>query len=398
MNNIHRIAFVHGEFPFGGAERVTIDIAEYLKDKNYEIFVFTTDFHEDKMPVGHEAHMKIIRLPENDVAKSRKDIDVICRNIREYGIETAVVVARDLKHVREIRKTGCRLVYAHHSIPFHEARATIDRIWRRGTRNPLRFLTWMLLSWPKYVLLGKARRMEMDFYRRSYTEYDRYVMLCEEYRNEIIKRLALPQDEKKIKVIWNSEHLPEKINLSKKKIFLYSGRLSYADKRLDRLIRAWNLASRKLPEWQLVIAGEGKDRRNLERLVRKTRTERVTFTGFVNDMDKYYSEASFCVLTSTYEGWGLCLSEGQANGVIPIAFNSFAGARHIIAHNGEDGFLVKPFDIEAFADTMISVAQIPEEELRKMRLQVINKARHEYAPERVGELWKRLFEDLAVSC
>ena len=37
------IAFVHSIFPAGGAERVTIDIAQYLsKFDKYKIYVFTT--------------------------------------------------------------------------------------------------------------------------------------------------------------------------------------------------------------------------------------------------------------------------------------------------------------------------------------------------------------------
>ena len=38
-----RIAFVHNNFPAGGAERITIDIARYLKNVGgYQVYVYTT--------------------------------------------------------------------------------------------------------------------------------------------------------------------------------------------------------------------------------------------------------------------------------------------------------------------------------------------------------------------
>ena len=38
-----RIAFVHNNFPAGGAERITIDIARYLKSAGgYQVYVYTT--------------------------------------------------------------------------------------------------------------------------------------------------------------------------------------------------------------------------------------------------------------------------------------------------------------------------------------------------------------------
>ena len=43
-----RVAFVHGRFPAGGAERITIDIARYLKGVGgYEIYVYATRIYEN---------------------------------------------------------------------------------------------------------------------------------------------------------------------------------------------------------------------------------------------------------------------------------------------------------------------------------------------------------------
>lgn len=44
------IAFFHEYFPKGGAERVTLDISEYLITKGYTIFLFTREYSPEKLP------------------------------------------------------------------------------------------------------------------------------------------------------------------------------------------------------------------------------------------------------------------------------------------------------------------------------------------------------------
>lgn len=394
QDTIHNIAFIHGDFPFGGAERVTMDIASFLKGKGYRIFVFATCFIPEKMPQWAQSCIEVVTLPKKDLTDSLKDAEFIHDYIKSHDIETVVVVAKMLKHIQRIKDSGCKIIYAHHNMPFHEAQAAIDRAWRKGRRNPLRFLEWVLISYPKYVLLGQARKREEIFYRETYSSSDRYVMLCDEYKDAIVRKLHLDPEKNKLRVIWNSEYIPEKINLDKKKKIIYCGRLSYADKRIDRLLNAWEIASKSLPEWDLTIIGEGKERKKLEKLTRNKKIPRVTFTGFTNKVSEYYEDASVLALVSTYEGWPLCLTEAQANGVIPIAFDSCAGIHRILEPSGKNGFLVKPFDIKKFAEAIVHVARMSEDERNQLRKNIIQKAKKEYSPSKIGAMWKGLFDEV----
>ena len=45
------IAFLHEDFPCGGAERVTIDIANFLANHNCRVYVLTANFQEDRKSV-----------------------------------------------------------------------------------------------------------------------------------------------------------------------------------------------------------------------------------------------------------------------------------------------------------------------------------------------------------
>ena len=391
---IRNIAFVHGDFPFGGAEKVTLDIAEYLAPMGYGVYIFTTGFRKDRMPAGKEYPVKILALPQKDVVKSRADASYICGKIKELDIKVLVLVAKRLKHIDLIRDTGVKTVYAHHNMPFHEAQAYIDRAWIKGRRSPLRHLEWLLISYPKYVLFGQAKKREFRFYRESYDECDRYVMLCDEYKDEIVRRLGLGPSVNKLRVIENYQTLPDRICYDKENIILYTGRLSYADKRLDRLIDAWSLIYGKLPDWKVLIVGDGKEKKNLEKKIRKAGLPRISLEGFSNDPGKYYEKASILALVSTYEGWPLSMTEAQANGVIPVVFGSFAAARHILGENGEYGFIVEPFDIEAYAETLYKVATMPENESMDMRKRITEKVRTVHTMESVGEKWKELFDSL----
>ena len=105
-----------------------------------------------------------------------------------------------------------------------------------------------------------------------------------------------------------------------------------------------------------------------------------------------YDDASILCLTSTFEGWPLCLTEAQANGVVPIAFDCSAGVHHILAPSGTNGFLIPCFDIQKYADTLLHLMN-DESLLAEMQQQVLTKSK-EYASEIVGEKWKNLFDKL----
>lgn len=93
-----------------------------------------------------------------------------------------------------------------------------------------------------------------------------------------------------------------------------------------------------------------------------------------------------------FEGWGLCLTEAQANGVVPVAYDCGVGVREIISPSGVNGFLVSPFNQSKYARTLLKLLKNPDM-LKQMRQNVVVKAQ-EYSPQIVGKKWKELFESL----
>ena len=136
----------------------------------------------------------------------------------------------------------------------------------------------------------------------------------------------------------------------KKKELLFVGRMSYVEKRPDHLLHIWAKLEKRFPAWSLRFVGDGDYLPALKELAGTLGLARVFFEGFQNP-EPYYREASIFCLTSAYEGFGLVLVEAASFGCVPVAFDSFAAARDIIA-DGENGCLVPAFDLDAYAETL----------------------------------------------
>ena len=101
-------------------------------------------------------------------------------------------------------------------------------------------------------------------------------------------------------------------------------------------------ALEKLPDVQLIIAGIGEEKDNLESLVKQLGLEnRVRFLGLVphDDLKKYYGAVDALVLASSREGWANVLLESMACGT-PVVATNIWGTPEVVASN-EAGVLVE---------------------------------------------------------
>ncbi len=388
-----RIAFVHDDFPFGGAERVTLDLANYMSSIGYDVYVFTGTFHLNKLPVGISLNFKIVQLPEPGVAKSKRDALYMIDYIKKENIKVLVGVVLDIEHIKQIiAETNCRYIFAHHGTPFWEAQIKVDMAYLRSRKSFSARLEWYFISYPKYIWFEKHKARFYKNYLKTYNIADYYTVLCDDYKTQIAKALKLNVTNNKIRVIPNSEKTIDSPNLDKKKQILFVGRLSYSDKRVDRLIDIWERVYDQLSDWELIIIGDGEEKENLMNRVQKSNLLRIRFVGATSNVQAYYKEASILCLVSTFEGWGLCLTEAQSNGVVPIAFDCSAGVHSILSPSGVNGVLVPPFDLNRFAKELVALAN-DSDKLAQMRLNVLNKSK-EYSIEVVGKMWMDLFDEL----
>ena len=207
---------------------------------------------------------------------------------------------------------------------------------------------------------------------------DKFLSISTSIRNELVNK-GVP--ESKIVAIKNGvnlerfrpvdstekQRLREELNLPKKVIFIYTGRLAKG-KGLEYLLRAWQQAVQEADGIHLLLVGSGEGYQlacghELRHSVSvKGLAESVTFTGAVDNVESYLRAADCFVLVSQTEALPLSLAEAAACG-LPAIGSDINGIRDIIQAN-RNGFLVRYGDEYELKCAITKFGR--KEEIRKM--------------------------------
>lgn len=382
-----RVLFFHDEFPSGGGERVTRDIAGSICSE-YETYVAVCNRNE-----GEVSEVSLLELP-NKKLNSIENADAIIEMIHSLSIDIFVLPGflwNWLGYVKE--RVSCKFVYILHNMPLWEVVAKHER--RKRTQGSLlKILEWYFIAYPQFVWFKTYEKKFIRKYREVYDLVDAYVVLCDAYGKELIELFDL-SSQNKISVIHNAEKIVPQPNMHKKKQVLFVGNMIYENKRIDRLLDIWGMVYHKVPDWELIIVGGGREKENLLRKAKRMNLQNIIFVGGSTNVVPYYRDASVSCLTSTFEGWPLCLTEAQANGVVPIAFNCCAGVEEILSPSGVNGVLIPSFEKETFAEELYKLLTSPEQ-LEQIRKNVIQRS-YDYSIEIIGKQWANLFNSLCSS-
>ncbi len=155
----------------------------------------------------------------------------------------------------------------------------------------------------------------------------------------------------------------------------YVGRLD-AEKRVDEVIRALPMV-RRIVDAQLVVVGDGHERRRLIELAAEEGVgDRVVFAGFVEDdeLPGAYAATDVFVNAGIAELQSLVTLEAMATGKPVVAAN--AGALPLLVHDGENGHLFEPGDVEALAGRLTRIFSDTQRRERMGRESLRIAARH----------------------
>ena len=137
-------------------------------------------------------------------------------------------------------------------------------------------------------------------------------------------------------------------------VFIAIGRLA-AQKRFDRLVRAFSLIADRCKGWQVFLYGSGDQEGSLGNLIGELGLqERVILKGPVKEPWEALSEADVFVMSSDTEGFPMALIEAMACGLAVVSTDCPTGPGELIIH-GSNGLLV-PMDEQALADAMLRLA------------------------------------------
>jgi len=174
------------------------------------------------------------------------------------------------------------------------------------------------------------------------------------------------------------------------RVLLGLGRL-VPQKGYDVALRAFASVRERHPDVVLVIAGEGPERTELERLGRELGLgESVQFPGRAGDVAAWLQRAEVLVHPARWEGFGLVLLEAMLAS-LPIVATRVSAIPEIVA-DGKTGLLVPAEDPVALADALAQVLDAPAL-ARRLAEAALAKARRDFSVERMANATAEVYRE-----
>ncbi|MBO0858280.1 MAG: glycosyltransferase family 4 protein [Chloracidobacterium sp.] len=157
-------------------------------------------------------------------------------------------------------------------------------------------------------------------------------------------------------------------------------------------LRAFALIERRVPGARLIVAGDGRERRDLQALAAELGLKGVEFVGSAppERMPELYDRADIFVNSSLVDNMPLSLIEAFACGLAVASSN--AGGIPTLVTGGENGLLSPCGDYEALAANVIRLL-----EDQSLAAGLINRAQStcwRYTWEAARESWLKIYESL----
>lgn len=201
-------------------------------------------------------------------------------------------------------------------------------------------------------------------------------------------------------VIFNGVDLGEQCeetvaDLSPQREYIFSlGRLVH-NKGFDVLIKAFELIASAHPNTDLIIAGDGVERKNLENQIRSTGlADRIRLVGRKNraEVGAYFRDCAFFVLPSPVEPFGIVCVEAMRAGKAIIATDS--GGPPEFIEREKDGLLVTPNDATALGVAIDKLLNNPE--LRSQMGDSCRRKVERFSWREIAKEYMAIYEQLGV--
>ena len=307
------IVIVIGSLGLGGAERVSLNLANWLsKQKGVKTTIVALTAPKGKSYptegcdyVELNSKLPILALRKTVKAKRPDVVLTMCTPLCMYTIPA--LLGLKVKHIVSERND-----------PAHFAGKTLTRIVSR---------TLMRLADGYVFQTGDAQA----FYGGSISR----------------RSVIIPNP------LFNVEKMPkEAYNGPDTKTIVSVGRLN-KQKNQPMLIEAFAEVHQRHPEYRLVIYGEGPERKILEEQVKRFGLQEICqLPGATNEvLEKIYS-ASLFVLPSDFEGMPNALMEAMALGLPCISTDCPCGGPRELIKDGENGLLAPVGDKTALVSAI----------------------------------------------
>lgn len=247
-----------------------------------------------------------------------------------------------------------------------------------------------VISWEHFNCQFEQSVMYRKLILKYLTRRSDYVItLTDRDKEQYVRRLKRKE---RIQAIYNpveaSAVTPE---IQKEKWIISIGRL-VPQKGPEYLLKAARRILEKYPDWQWIVLGEGEMRPILEAGIRAGHLEdRLILKGNVKDVSEYLQRSQIYVMTSRYEGLGICLLEAKAHGLPCVAFDVPMGPAELIS-DGTNGYLIPAFDCDRMAEKLERL--IENAELRESFSLKAKLGMEKYSPDCILAQWSQVIEQV----
>lgn len=164
-------------------------------------------------------------------------------------------------------------------------------------------------------------------------------------------------------------------------------------KRVDDLVYSMCVITKKEPNAQLILVGDGPERHRVERLIDRLDLEKnVTLTGYRSDVADIMNCADALVLCSETENAPLTILEGMSCG-LPIIATNVGGIPELV-QDGENGFIVPLKHPEEIAEAALKL-NADTDLLSRMGVNARKTVLERYTKDQVVPQYLEVYEDLA---
>lgn len=161
------------------------------------------------------------------------------------------------------------------------------------------------------------------------------------------------------------------------------------------LLSAFAKAHRQIPEWRLVVLGDGPLRDEMTDLAKSLGiTAHVDWLGHVDDPFPYYRSAKIFAMASLYEGTPNALMEAMSCGLAPIVTDSSPGPLELVEHD-KTGLVASCGDQLALSHALVRMAS--DAELRQQLGAAAKKRVIEFDVDHAAPVWDGLLGIGSVS-
>ncbi|MGP0040863.1 MAG: glycosyltransferase family 4 protein [Rhodomicrobium sp.] len=357
----------------GGAERVTVNLANYWAEKGWKVTIVTI---ASATQDAYALHPSITRISLNKIGRSKTIAGGLVRNFRRASaLRQALLDIEPDVAVAMIDDSCVTLALA--------ARGLTNIVTAGSTRaHPPALPTKALRKRLHSVAYGQLSAVVAQTgVTAAWLGAHTWAQRIEVIPNPI--QLPLPSSEPEIK--------PDAICVSGRKMLLAAGRL-VPQKGFDLLVGAFTNLAHRRRDWDLVITGEGPERERLQSQIKANNLDcRIMLPGWAGNLADWYRRADLYVMSSRFEGFPNTLAEAMAHGVPAISFDCDTGPKDIIRHDC-DGLLVPPEDVPALSAALDRL--MGDEELRHRFGAAAQETRNRFSLETVAKMWEDLFYEL----